>query len=135
MFVVDASVACKYALNEPGTDAAEALLFGSESLLAPHYFFVETAQVLWRAVRRQRLSRAGFDESFSNIRSLPLTITDDSSLIEPAINIALHHDISVHDALYVALARSRNSEFATCDDALCAKLRRAKLPELRYTLI
>lgn len=135
MFVVDASVACKYVLNEPRWQAAESILLEGDEFLVPHYFFVETAHVLWRAVSRKRLPASGFNDSFSAIMNLPATVVDDRHLLAPAIQVALRVEIAVYDALYVALAQSRSAVLATSDDDLCAKLRRARLSGLRYDLV
>src|SRR5256885_7349326 len=47
--VVDASVAVKWVLNEPRTDAALALC--EEELVAPALWLAEAANALWRHVR------------------------------------------------------------------------------------
>ena len=47
--VIDASVAVKWVLNEPRTDAALAL--GNEQLVAPALWLAEAANALWRHVR------------------------------------------------------------------------------------
>src|SRR5262249_17520559 len=51
MIVLDASVAAKAYLEEPGSDEAIALLTGRENLLAPELIRVEVAAALLRRVR------------------------------------------------------------------------------------
>ncbi|MGD0103372.1 MAG: type II toxin-antitoxin system VapC family toxin [Rhodopila sp.] len=54
-FVIDASVAIKWVVEEPGTQ--EALLFRRHRLLAPDLLMAECADVLWKKVRRKELTR------------------------------------------------------------------------------
>ena len=47
MLVLDASVAVKWFVEEPGTAAALALLAEDESLIAPELVIAEVANVAW----------------------------------------------------------------------------------------
>jgi predicted nucleic acid-binding protein len=54
--VIDASVAVKWVIEETGTEAALSLRRGAK-LIAPELLVAECANVLWKKVRRNELSR------------------------------------------------------------------------------
>ena len=56
-WIVDASVAIKWVVDEPGTE--HALLLRRDSLAAPDLLVPECANILWKKVRRKELSEAG----------------------------------------------------------------------------
>lgn len=135
MFVVDASVACKLLLNEPGQERASGVLLGGEPLLAPHFFYLEVAQVLWSAARRNRIQQNAIRKNFEATAGFGIEIFPDADLLATAMEFSTRFDIAVYDALYVALAAEQDAILATADDALCAKLRRARLSGLKFELI
>ncbi len=54
--VVDASVALKWFVSEPGTDAAATLLAGPEPLIAPQLVVGEICNATWKLWRRGALA-------------------------------------------------------------------------------
>lgn len=52
-YVIDASVAIKWVVSEPGTQ--EALALRQHRLIAPDLLIAECANILWKKVRRQEL--------------------------------------------------------------------------------
>ncbi|MBV9552234.1 MAG: type II toxin-antitoxin system VapC family toxin [Alphaproteobacteria bacterium] len=54
MIVVDASVALKWVLDEPGSEAAGELR--SETIIAPDFWIIEAANALWRSAKVGQLS-------------------------------------------------------------------------------
>jgi predicted nucleic acid-binding protein len=50
MLVVDASVALKWVLDEPGDREARAIIETGEALIAPELIVAEVANVAWRRV-------------------------------------------------------------------------------------
>ncbi len=57
-FVVDASVAVKWALPEDGSELAERLVTGGAQLHAPAFIFLELANVLWKRIDPGRSTMA-----------------------------------------------------------------------------
>jgi predicted nucleic acid-binding protein len=55
-FVIDASIAVKWVVEEPGTASALSLL-NQGRLLAPELLVAECANILWKKVRRGELSK------------------------------------------------------------------------------
>jgi predicted nucleic acid-binding protein len=56
-FVVDASVVIKWFVPEVHSDAARRLLERSHQYVAPDLLYAETANAIWKKVRRGELSR------------------------------------------------------------------------------
>lgn len=54
--VIDASIAIKWVIDEPGTDEALTLRRNAR-LIAPELLVAECANVLWKKVQRNELSR------------------------------------------------------------------------------
>jgi predicted nucleic acid-binding protein len=120
--VIDASVAVKWLLDEPGTREAEALLGacqeGRITPFAPEILAAEVAAVLWKRVVRGflRADQAAFlYERFNRIRPV---LTPISSLAGSAMRLALEHRHSVYDSLYVAFALENGCDLITADERL-----------------
>ena len=63
--VVDASVAIKWVVDEPGL-AAAALLLDGRPLHAPSLLFVEAANAFWAVTRRGAIERAGAADALTS---------------------------------------------------------------------
>ena len=124
--VIDASVAVKWVVNEPRTDAALALR--NEQLIAPALWLAEAANALRRHVR---LAEMTSDEAFARMAELgnaPVA----SFAIEPhvarALEIATQINHPVYDCFYLALALHEGITLVTDDRRFAAAV--ASRPEL-----
>ncbi len=123
--VVDASVAAKWLLPAAGEGLLDqanrlaALHVKRElQLLAPDLIEAELGNVLWKAVRRKRISQAEAGNSLRNFVALAIQIVPTSDLLDQALQIAVACDWSFYDSLYVALALSTKTELITADERL-----------------
>jgi predicted nucleic acid-binding protein len=125
--VVDASVALKWVLDEPESDAADAL--SSEELIAPALWLVEAANALWRRSRRGEISDEEAMERLSELHNAPVTTTsiEDDLLAAAALASTLDHP--VYDCVYLALARRENTCVITADKRFHAVVDRS--PDFR----
>ncbi len=124
--VVDASVALKWVLAEPGQAAADALL--DEDLIAPSLWLLEAANALWRRNLRGELSTGEAEERLSELFNAPVTsipIEDDLSM---AAALAQRLGHPVYDCLYLALAVREQTQVVTADRRFWAIVQTA--PEL-----
>jgi predicted nucleic acid-binding protein len=122
-FVVDASIAVKWVIEEKGTAAALSLRKQAK-LIAPELLVAECANILWKKVRRDELSK---DEALLAARLLQgadLELFSTRGLLDAAALIAIDLDHPAYDCLYVALAAERDCRFVTADDRLLRKLAR-----------
>ena len=118
--VIDASVAIKWVVEEPGT--AEALALRRHQLLSPDLLIPECANILWKKVRRQE---SGSDEAAlaaGLLQHVDVELVPMRSLLEPATRLAIQFDHPAYDCVYLALAQASACSFVTADSRFCAKM-------------
>jgi predicted nucleic acid-binding protein len=101
--VVDASVAAKWVLNEPDSEAARRI-FERGPLLAPDLLWAELGSLPWRRQRVGEFSVADARLMLLDLRKLPVKSYAINPLLPLAFEIALAIDHSVYDCVYLALA-------------------------------
>ena len=127
-FVVDASIAIKWVIQEEGTPAALRLRQAGR-LIAPDLLVAECANILWKKVQRGELSK---DEALLAARLLEgadIELLPTRSLLGAAARMAIELDHPAYDCLYLALAAAQDCRFVTADARLLRKL--AQGPDLR----
>ena len=75
---VDASVALKWVIEEPDSDAARKLL-AEDVLVAPDLLYIECANSLWRKVRRAQLDRDEARAAYAAIEAAPISVSSSMS--------------------------------------------------------
>lgn len=124
-FVVDASIAIKWVVEEDGT--AEALaLHRKFRLIAPELLVGECANILWKKVQRGELSK---DEALLAARLLQAAefeLLPMRSLFEAATRMSIEIDHPAYDCVYLALAADSQCRFVTADERLVRKLRQSR---------
>lgn len=111
--IIDASVALKWVLDEPGKEAADALL--EEELIAPALWLVEAANALWRRTKRGEISGEEAKERLTELYNAPVTtITVEDDLLAAA-DLANGLGHPVYDCLYLAMAIRENTYVVTAD--------------------
>lgn len=131
--VVDASVAIKWVVEEPGT--AEALALRNFRLTAPDLLVPECANILWKKVRRKELSEAEALLAARLLERAEVDLAPMRRLLEPATQLAVALNHAAYDCLYLALAQSTGCDFITADERLCVKVRDHGLPIRTLSLI
>ncbi|MBV8681681.1 MAG: type II toxin-antitoxin system VapC family toxin [Caulobacteraceae bacterium] len=125
--VIDASVALKWILDEPGRDAADALL--DEDLIAPALWLLEAANALWRRARRGEISSAEALERLAELQNAPVTTTAIEIDLMAAADLANALAHPVYDCLYLAAAIRENTHVLTADSRFLAAVDRQ--PDLK----
>lgn len=132
--ILDASVAAKWFLpgdDETLVEEAFRLLAdyaeGGVRFLVPDLFWLEMANILWKAARTKRITRSCAEESLFALESREIPTAPTLPLISEALAIAATFDRPVYDSVYVALAVSSGLPLLTADERLMNALG-AKFP-------
>jgi len=129
LIVVDASVAVKWFVPEPGSEAAERVLAGSEKLLAPALIRVEVAAAITRKLRLGELDSGSVERAcrlwFVALARGVVTLSPDEADLESAITIAIEMNHPLQDCLYLALARRAGAALLTADEKFTRRAARA----------
>lgn len=114
--VIDASVAVKWVLEEPGSAWARALPTSDAQLIAPNLLCTECGNALWRMARTNRIEGSVLGRFWSAFNAVPLALcASDWSLDATALNLSVRLDHPIYDCLYLALALERGAALATAD--------------------
>ena len=108
MIVVDASIAAKWYLHEPGSQEAAAILTSDAVLLAPALIRLEVNGAIIRRYRERKLSLQRAREACelweADLADGVLRLVADETLIAPARGIAFQIKHAIQDCLYLAAA-------------------------------
>ena len=103
--------------------AVDAAWGGETMLLAPEFALAEAAQVLRKKEAAGGLTSSEADEILNALLGLPIELIRHDRLVTDAATLARRHDVTVYDALFLALARKEHAELITADDRLEAAFR------------
>lgn len=120
--VVDASVALKWFLPEPDSQAAETLLAGAEVLIAPTLIISEVCNAAWKRWRRGETTARHAEWVAEGIATVGVMLIGDQDLAVSAMAIARRLDHPVYDCFYLALAEQRDAVMVTADKRLIARV-------------
>jgi len=115
--IVDANVAVYWFVPTPMTAMAAKLLERSD-LVAPGIIQIEVVNSFARYLRAGLITSTQLREGIAEVRNAISQFVDDRQILDAATDIALAHDHSVYDCLYLALALERREPLATADKRL-----------------
>jgi predicted nucleic acid-binding protein len=124
-YVIDASVAVKMVIAEPGSAAARRL--ARRRLAAPDLLLPECANILWKAARRGELSPPQAQLACAALLALPLEIVPARALLPAALLRAMTLAHPAYDCLYLELAGTERLPLVTAD----LRLQRLSQPGVR----
>lgn len=115
--VVDASVAIKWLVPEPGWSVARDL-YAAYSLTAPDLICAECVNILWKKRRRDQLSQSEVADATQKIIAFDVDLVPLRELTRQACELSLFLDHPAYDCFYLALAIVEDCRFITADDRL-----------------
>ena len=115
-WIVDASVALKWVIEEDGSDVARDLIV-HDALAAPDLLFIECANVLWTKARRSQLSADVARAAFAAIEAMPIRSIPTRLHAAAAQAIAFDLGQTAYDSLYLAAAVAERATLVTADEA------------------
>ncbi|HEV7472937.1 MAG TPA: type II toxin-antitoxin system VapC family toxin [Pyrinomonadaceae bacterium] len=120
--VIDSSVAVKWFVVEPYSTEALKILDqyrnGSTSFLAPDLINAEFGNIIWKKHLFQGLAESDAQTIVDDFCALPFTFVPTTRLLEDAYKLAVKHQRTVYDSLYLALSLREGCEFVTADERL-----------------
>ena len=133
-WVVDASVAAKWLIEEEGTEAALSLRESGRDLTCPDLLFLEVGNVVWKKVRAGEIEEADGRAMIATLMDAPLSVEASKDLLPAAWEFAVRHDRTVYDGVYLALAVGIDGLLVTADHRLVNSLSGSDL-EPRIVLV
>jgi predicted nucleic acid-binding protein len=122
MLVLDASVAVKWFVEEPGTAAAMELLAQDQLLIAPDLVIVEVANVAWKHLMRGDLQLSQLTHVPEAVPRMFAELWPTVWLASRAFEIAAELRHPVYDCFYLALAEREEATLVTADRRLIDRL-------------
>ncbi len=120
--VIDSSVAIKWFVAEPYSTEARRLLneyrAGVLTLLAPDLMLAEFGNIVWKKQRFQGLAAADGQRIIAAFQRLPFALTPTAPPLDDAYRLAITHQRTIYDALYLALTVREQCRFVTADERL-----------------
>jgi predicted nucleic acid-binding protein len=120
--VIDSSVAIKWCVVESYSDDARWALHEYQastlSLLAPALRFAEVGNIVWEKQRFQGLADVDAYLIIKAFRMVTCSLTSSAALLDEAVHLAITHQRTVNDALYVALSVRERCRDVTADERL-----------------
>ncbi len=120
--VLDASSIVKWFVKEQESDEMckirDLFLEGKLAIYIPSLVFVELANAL-RYVKN--FTASDVINAVKALKLLHLNVVGNDEILDEAIKIAFNYNITVYDALYVALAKITSSKLVTYDKELLTK--------------
>jgi predicted nucleic acid-binding protein len=133
-FIIDASIAVKWVIEEKGTPEALRLRRRAK-MLAPDLLVPECSNILWKKVQRAELSKEEAILAARLLQTAEIELLPNRSLLELATRTAIEINHPAYDCLYLASAIERNCRFVTADERFVRKLREQHRKRLRDKVI
>ena len=100
--------------------AAQDVERGAASFAAPELILVEAGHALLRKFRRRQLREAEWRGLWQDMRRMPIDLVSTHERMDEALTLAVAHDLSAYDALYLAVAVHVGGVLHTADESLHA---------------
>ena len=129
-FIIDASIAVKWVVEEEGTPAALTIRRRAQ-LLAPELLIAECANILLKKVQREELFKEEALFAARLLQAAEIELRPTRSLLETATRTAIELNHPAYDCVYLALAIVTDCRFVTADERFVRKLAERRGSRLR----
>jgi predicted nucleic acid-binding protein len=134
--VLDASAAGNLVLPDEQSEPIGQFLSSlgpEDEISVPTLWWFEIGNILIQAFRRKRITSANIDEAQQLLRQIPISTDTSIGWIYQSdlLASAQEYSLTVYDAAYLELAVRINAKIVSCDTALLAACKKAKVQFLR----
>jgi predicted nucleic acid-binding protein len=119
-YVIDASVAIKWVIDEPGSE--QALKLRRHAVAAPDLLISECANIVRKKVRLGELTGPEATMAIRLLVRADIELVPARQLASRAVEWAILLDHSAYDCMYLTLAEATTRPFVTADARLLRKL-------------
>jgi len=123
-FIIDCSITMSWCFADEGSDASTKIQdrLVAETALVPAHWFLEIANVLAMAEKRNRITPADSTEFLRLLRTLDIEVDGEASdrAFDHLLPLCRSHRLTSYDVAYLDLALRRQLPLATLDDELRA---------------
>lgn len=124
--VIDASVAAKWVMPEPGADRAARLREAGDELIAPSLIAAEIGSAIWKRAMWRELSLADATQAAETALALLTRLVPMEELTTRALEMAISLKHPIYDCFYLALAERERAPLVCADAAFAAKAKTLK---------
>jgi predicted nucleic acid-binding protein len=121
--VLDSSVALAWVLPGEATQATDTVLeaIATSGAVVPGLWPLETANALWQAERRCRITLSTRTQALALLSELPIRIDERTASLAfgPIAALAATRNLTIYDACYLELALRLGLPLASLDKPLC----------------
>ena len=128
-YVIDVGVGLKWFLDEEQADKARSNLSRNVEYFIPRLFYLETSAVLAKKVRRRELDKNEATRIRQTLGAFPFDVTPNEFLEDQSFDLALLHQISMYDAVYIVLAIAIEGKMLTSDTRFAKAMEQVGLVE------
>jgi predicted nucleic acid-binding protein len=96
---------------------------GGLTLLAPDLIYAEMGNIVWKKHRFQGLAATDAQLMIDAFRTFSFITTPTAALLDEAYRLAVAHQRTVYDAMYIALSVREKCPFVTADEKLVNALK------------
>lgn len=120
--IIDSNVVAKWLFPEVLTEKALAVRedwqIGAVELIAPDLLLLEVCHVIWTKKRTHLITPDESRNTMQNLLSLEIPTVPIYTLLITAHQLAIDFELTLDDALYLALAQELGGKFLTADSWL-----------------
>src|SRR5437660_5306901 len=125
--IVDASVAVKWVVDEPGSDKALSLYADEGDLTAPTLILAEVGNALRKKYRKALVAERQVKLALASLPRFFDRLCEPPELAPRAGELALRLDQPIYDCFYLALAERESAALITADERLFAAARKGRI--------
>lgn len=125
-FVVDASIAIKWAIDEDDRHEARALLTSGSELVAPDFVRLELGNILWKKARLGEITAEQAHAGLPGVTQAFSRLVQVQPLVPRALALAVDLNHPLYDCLYVATAEMEAAPLVSADKRLLAALKASR---------